>query len=333
MCALLFDFQVAIEISSVSGRGTVAKKPRQPSRGTSPTRRYRRRRVFLTCASLLVLVTLATATIALQQSYRFYSGLIDARLASGYLTSRPGIYAAPRSISAGQKVPRDDFVRALRRAGYTEGDVSDVWSGSFTAGENFIEIHPGRVQLPSPNVVRVVIDASGRVAELTGDGTTLDSFTLEPEVLTNDLSTKNGRRAQLTYHELPPVLVHAILSIEDRRFFEHRGLDLFGVVRALLRNVGDDRIGQGGSTITQQLVKNTYLSPERTYSRKFAEAMLALRSNAGFRRKISLRSIATKFIWASAAQWRCAESNRQRAFTLAKMSRIFRLRKRPPLRE
>src|SRR5207247_5458908 len=66
-----------------------------------------------------------------------------------------------------------------------------------------------------------------------------------------------------------------ILSIEDRRFFAHRGLDLFGVVRALLRNVGDDHIGQGGSTITQQLVKNTYLSPERTYRRKFAEAMLA----------------------------------------------------------
>src|SRR5207247_628156 len=66
-----------------------------------------------------------------------------------------------------------------------------------------------------------------------------------------------------------------ILSIEDRRFFAHRGLDLFGVVRALLRNVGDDHIGQGGSTITQQLVKNTYLSPERTYRRKYAEAMLA----------------------------------------------------------
>src|SRR5207244_11342641 len=74
---------------------------------------------------------------------------------------------------------------------------------------------------------------------------------------------------------LPPVLVQAILSIEDRRFFVHRGLDLFGVARALLRNVGDDRIGQGGSTITQQLVKNTYLSSERTYRRKFAEAMLA----------------------------------------------------------
>ena len=225
--------------------------------------------------ALVVLITLASATIALLRSYRFYSEIIDKRLESGYLTSRPGIYAAPRSLSVGQKLTRDDLIMALRRAGYAEASASDVWSGSFKAEGNAIEIRPSRVQTLAPLVVRVAIDAGGRVAELTGDGTTLERFTLEPEALTNDLSTKNGQRAQLTYHELSPVLVHAILSIEDRRFFEHPGLDLFGVARALLRNVGDEHIAQGGSTITQQLVKNTYLSPERTYARKFAEAMLA----------------------------------------------------------
>jgi len=69
--------------------------------------------------------------------------------------------------------------------------------------------------------------------------------------------------------------VRAIVSIEDRRFFEHHGLDIFGVARALIRNAGEERIGQGGSSITQQLVKNTYLTPERTFRRKYAEAMLA----------------------------------------------------------
>lgn len=281
VCLLLGFSQVASDMASLSDRGTAAAKPLQLRRLLSrivPFRRHRRLRILFVSASLLALLTFATAAVTLLQSYRFYSGLIDARLASGYLTSRPGIYAAPRSISVGQKVSRDDLVNSLRRAGYTEGNTSDVWSGSFNVGENFIEIHPGRVQLPSPSVVRVSFDAvgdHGRVVELTGDNTTLQSFALEPEALANDLSTKNGQRAQLTYHDLPPVLVHAVLSIEDRRFFEHSGLDLFGVVRALLRNVGDDRIGQGGSTITQQLVKNTYLSPERTYSRKFAEAMLA----------------------------------------------------------
>jgi penicillin-binding protein 1B len=237
--------------------------------------RYSRRRILLSIVALLVLVTLAAATITLIQSYRFYSSIIEARLASGYLTSRPGIYAAPRTISVGQKVTRADLIQVLRRAGYTETKVSSVWSGSFKTEGNAFEIYPNRVQEPDAVVIQFVIDAQGRVAELTGNGLALGRFTLEPEALTNDLTTKNGRRTQLTYHELPPVLVQAVLSIEDHRFFAHRGLDLFGVARALLRNVGDDHIGQGGSTITQQLVKNTYLSPERTYARKFAEAMLA----------------------------------------------------------
>lgn len=237
--------------------------------------RYKRYRIVLNVVALLLLITFGTATLTLVRSYRFYSSLIEARLKSGYLTSRPGIYAAPRNIALGQKVTRDDLIRVLRRAGYTETKISDVWSGTFKTEGNSVEIYPNRVQEPGPAVVRFIINAQGRVADLAGDGRALDHFTLEPEVLSTDLSTKNGQHTQLTFHELPPVLVHAILSIEDRRFFAHRGLDLFGVARALLRNVGDDRIGQGGSTITQQLVKNTYLSPERTYKRKFAEAMLA----------------------------------------------------------
>src|SRR5207253_3798659 len=133
---------------------------------------------------------------------------------------------------------------------------------------NVVEIRPGRARAFGPLVVQVKLDDHSRITELSGDGVTLDSFVLEPETLTNDPSTRNGQRVQVSYPDLPPALVQAIVSIEDRRFFEHRGLDLFGVVRALLRNAGDEHIGQGGSTITQQLVKNTYLSSERTFRRK-----------------------------------------------------------------
>ena len=235
----------------------------------------RRPRILLGFLSLLLVAILATAGVILVQSYRFHAHLIEARLANGYLTSRPGIYAAPRMISVGQKIELTDLIRVLRRAGYTETKVSEVWSGSFKADGNSVEIYSARVQTAEPLVVRVVIGANGRVTELTGDRVSLPNFTLEPEALTHDLFSKDGQCTPLTYNEIPPVLVHAILSIEDRRFFSHRGLDLYGVARALLRNIGDDRIGQGGSTITQQLVKNTYLSPERTYRRKFSEAMLA----------------------------------------------------------
>ena len=123
--------------------------------------------------------------------------------------------------------------------------------------------------------MRVTFDPAGRITELTGDDISLDSFTLAPESLTNDAVMKSGARSQLAFKDIPPVLVQAITSIEDRRFFDHHGLDIFGVARALLRNAGDERMGQGGSTITQQLIKNTYLTPERTLRRKYAEAMLA----------------------------------------------------------
>jgi penicillin-binding protein 1B len=209
------------------------------------------------------------------RSYKYYSRLIDARLASGYLTSRPGLYAAPRIIQPGQKLSRAELILALRRAGYVESDGSNVWNGSFSETESAIEIRPGRSN-QSRSVIRIIPDVHNNISALTADGIQLDSFTLEPEVLSNDPSSKAGKRQTVRYSEIPPVLVHAILSIEDHRFFQHSGVDVFGIARALLRNAGDERVGQGGSTITQQLVKNTYLSPDRTLERKYAEAMLSI---------------------------------------------------------
>src|SRR5689334_15120806 len=231
------------------------------------------------CVRLCFVALLIAAAIglgALARSYRYYSQIIDARLASGYLTSRPGLYAAPRVLQAGQKLSREKLINCLRRAGYLETSASNVWSGSFIATDAAVEIRPGRSSVRKQvALVRVTFDGE-QIAELTGDGVSLDSFTLEPEVLSNDLSAKAGKREALSYDEIPPVLVNAVLAIEDRRFFEHSGVDISGLARALLRNAGDERMGQGGSTITQQLVKNTYLSPEKTVQRKYAEAMLSL---------------------------------------------------------
>jgi penicillin-binding protein 1B len=223
----------------------------------------------------LLLFTAAFGADELLRSYKYYSRLIDARLASGYLTSRPGIYAAPRTIRPGQGFTQAALVKILQRSGYIESQASEVWSGSFKQSPGAIEIRPRRYHKTSePQIVRVSFSAD-RMGGLTGDEIPLESLTLEPEVLSNDLSSKTGNRSTLAYLDIPPVLVHAILAIEDRRFFQHSGLDPFGLARALVRNAGDERIGQGGSTISQQLVKNTYLSPDRTFRRKYAEAMLA----------------------------------------------------------
>ena len=233
----------------------------------------RSRKVHLTMAPLLLAVISLSAVLA--HSYRSYAKIVDARLAHGYLTSRAGIYAAPRTLRAGQKLSPDGLAAALRRAGYVESDdASEVWNGSFSVADATVEIRPNNTD-GYPSVVRVAFDPAGRIVELSGDEISLDSFTLAPESITNDAVMKSGARSQLAFKDIPPVLVQAITSIEDRRFFDHHGFDVFGMARALLRNAGDERMGQGGSTITQQLIKNTYLTPERTLRRKYAEAMLA----------------------------------------------------------
>ena len=240
--------------------------------------RLRRTRLFsraFRIGALVLLIAVAVTTIFLIRSYRAYAKLVDERLSHGYLTTRAGIYAAPRTLRVGQKLTRDGLANSLRRTGYVESDsVSEVWNGSFTVGEKSIEIRPSGGN-SSPSVVHVEFDSAGRIANLTGDDVDRESITLAPESLTNDDETRGAARRQLTFKDIPPVLVQAIVSIAARRFFEHPGLDIFGVARALIRNAGDQRIGQGGSSITQQLVKNTYLTPERTFRRKYAEAMLA----------------------------------------------------------
>ena len=228
-------------------------------------------KLLFTTAALIVCLTGYTVL----QSYIFYSRIIDARLSSGYLTSRPGLYAAARTLQAGQKLPLEKVVTILRRAGYLESSASDVWSGSFERKAASIEIRPSHTTKTQPRLVTIDF-ADESISAVRADGIQITSFTLEPEILSNDLTSKAGKREALNYSDLPPDLIHAVLSIEDRRFFDHSGVDLSGLARAFLRNAGDEKLAQGGSTITQQLVKNTYLSSEKTFRRKYAEAMLAL---------------------------------------------------------
>jgi penicillin-binding protein 1A len=104
---------------------------------------------------------------------------------------------------------------------------------------------------------------------------------LEPVVVLEDSSgqllVQEGpfRGAYASFDQFPQHLVDAVLSVEDRRFFEHRGVDLRGMARALMRNLSAGQVMEGGSTITQQLVKVLYLESDRTYRRKLQEALVA----------------------------------------------------------
>jgi penicillin-binding protein 1B len=268
---------MSIEVTSIPDPGRAVSISRLIQFGQSIVdcvKLTQRRFVLRTLIGLIALGAILSAD-AFLRSYKYHSRIIAARLSSGYLTSRPGLYAAARVLCAGQKLSREQLVQTLRRAGYLESAASDVWSGSFYQHTDAIEIRPTRTTIRQPEVVRVKF-SEGRIQEISANQIVLNSFTLEPEPLSNDLSSKSGKREALSYREIPPVMVNAILAIEDRRFFHHSGLDISGLARAVLRNVADERLGQGGSTITQQLVKNTYLTPEKTLRRKYAEAMLAI---------------------------------------------------------
>jgi penicillin-binding protein 1B len=253
-------------------------QPKSPRAAPSRARLYFGRALRVLFA--LVVVSVVTTAVAFAYLYSHYSKIVDARLASGYLTSRAGIYAAPRVLRAGQRLTPERLGDALRRAGYVEGEASRVWNGRFKVEGDAVEIRPSEAgeegAASGPEVVRVSFDRRGQIASLAGDGSPLDSYALDPEPLTSDPSEKTAERAALSYDEVPAVLRDAVLSIEDRRFFEHGPLDLWGVARAVFSwDDGDQDFKQGGSTITQQLVKNTYLTPERTLQRKFREAALA----------------------------------------------------------
>ncbi|MGB3411672.1 MAG: transglycosylase domain-containing protein [Microthrixaceae bacterium] len=100
-------------------------------------------------------------------------------------------------------------------------------------------------------------------------------------------------RVNVDYEDLPPVLVQAVLSAEDRKFFDHGGIDPMGIGRALYQSVlGSSSSKQGGSTITQQYVKLTYLSSERTLTRKLREAVLSIKLEG----ELDKRDILTRYL-------------------------------------
>ncbi|RME61587.1 MAG: penicillin-binding protein, partial [Alphaproteobacteria bacterium] len=122
--------------------------------------------------------------------------------------------------------------------------------------------------LPDVNHVRPV-EADTALEILAADGSLLARY-------------GQMRGDWLRFEEIPPVMVDAILAIEDRRFFDHPGFDWRGIARAFIANLSTDGVRQGGSTITQQLAKNLFLSAERTLERKAKELLLALQLEARY---------------------------------------------------
>ena len=213
--------------------------------------------------------------------YVRFSRLIDARLSGEIFNNASLVFAAPTPISVGQAGSPEEVARHLRRALYAEGSgASPV--GDYTVEKDRIEITPGPVSYFADEATRegpaVLNFRDRRLASITptnGDPN-LETYQLEPELITTLFDNNRSKRRLVRYQDLPKVMVDAVIAAEDHRFFSHHGVDVLRIPGAALADIRADRNVQGSSTLTMQLARGFFLSPARVWRRKLEETFLAL---------------------------------------------------------
>ena len=210
--------------------------------------------------------------------YSKYSRMIDARLSGHVLQNTTQIFSAPEHISVGQAISPEELAGYLQRAGYRpEADENAL--GQYTVQRNAVDIRPSKLSyFVSDNALDVQFTGKTiRAIRPLGGGNALDNAEIEPELITNLFDSAREKRRPVRYDDLPPVLVHAILSAEDKRFFEHGGVDFVRIVGAAWADLRhSSNHFQGASTITMQVARTFFFSNERTLRRKVAEAMVSV---------------------------------------------------------
>ena len=245
------------------------------SRRRLPPRRPRRR--FALLAGLVVLPLLASS-LALGYYYATFSRLIDARLRGEREHTEPRVYARPFELRRGQAMTRRELVDRLNDLGYAERPRVEG-PGEFALDETAVSIMIRGGDL-NGQLVRVAVrepsrrDPAGRVVGLErSGGSRVEVVTLEAPLITALHGDGREKRRYKRLDEIPTPVVQAVLAIEDRRFYQHHGIDWLE-----LRKVEKDwerGRPRGGSTITQQLVKNLFFTSHRSPLRKIAEFVLA----------------------------------------------------------
>src|SRR6202045_1556485 len=233
--------------------------------------------VGLTLLGIVFAVILTTAGVYTYY-YIKYSRMIDARLSGRVLQNTTQLFSAPQQISVGEVWSEGEMTTYLTKVGYRP--VRDDNSlGQFVVQGNTVEIRPSKLSyFAATNGLSVQFAGKTikSIRPLTA-GTDFGSAEIEPELITNLFDSAREKRRPVRYDDLPPALVHAIISAEDKRFFEHGGFDfvrIAGAAWADLRHTSNHY--QGASTITMQVARTFFFSNERTWRRKIAEAMVSM---------------------------------------------------------
>ncbi len=205
-----------------------------------------------------------------------YDRIIEQRFRSPVFASSAKIFAAPRLVKVGSKSTVSEIAAQLRHAGYAEKEGESPL-GSYSVHGGTIEVSPGPESYHSPEPATITI-VSGTVSSINSRSAgELAAYELEPQMLTSLFDAEQRSKRQLVkYDEIPKIMVEAVTSIEDRRFFQHNGVNFMRLVEAAWIDFTHQRHQQGGSTITMQLSRAFFLSPEKTLKRKLIEMLIAV---------------------------------------------------------
>ncbi len=228
---------------------------------------------LLVAASAFALCVLAGVSV-FTYYYFAYKSVVDKRLSQPLFADTAKIYAAPREVRPGQKLPIKLIASELSQAGYTTtGAVQPSPLGTYTLHGQSITVSPGPQSYHAPDAA--TIHESGGVVDsiIDAKGQQLSSYELEPLLITGlSAGTHRIKRRLVTYDEIPHNLVNAVVAIEDRRFFEHNGVDLHRMFGAAINDLEPGhRWIEGGSTLTMQLARGFFLTPARRIKRKIIE--------------------------------------------------------------
>lgn len=214
--------------------------------------------------------------------YVKYQKIVDAKMRGQIFNNAAKIYASPYVVKDDTPLSISSVVSRLRKAGYSETEERFVSkTGTYHATDSSIEVKPGPESYHTPEGALIHVKA-GKVDRITslGSGSELGSYELEPELITGLFDRQDrAKRRLITYEDMPKGLVDAIISIEDRRFFQHNGINFYRLAAAMMNDIiHPDRRRQGGGTLTMQLARQPgfFVSRERTVRRKLSEMLIAV---------------------------------------------------------
>ena len=254
----------------------MAIKIKIPNNGGEGRRRIRGlpRDPVLRAAFVAFLILAVSFTIVFSYFYIKYDRIIEKRFRTPVFANSAKIYALPRVVHDGEKADAKQIAAELRRAGYSDKE-GESNLGIYHLVKGGIEITPGAESYHAPEPAKITIQ-DGQVSQITSRGNDLSAYELEPQLVTALFDAEQRSKRELVkYDQIPPLMVQATLAIEDRRFFEHSGVNYLRMLEAAWIDVMRGRHEQGGSTITMQLSRGFFLTPEKTIKRKLIEMLIA----------------------------------------------------------